>query len=65
MSAVDLLPYAVEQGVAFVPGAPFYAGDADPRTLRLSFVTTGVEEIRRGVAALAAAIKSYSTGVEP
>ena len=65
MSAVDLLPYAVEKGVAFVPGAPFYAGDADPRTLRLSFVTSSAEEIRRGVAALAAAIQSYGTGVEP
>ncbi|MDD5334351.1 MAG: PLP-dependent aminotransferase family protein [Rhodoferax sp.] len=65
MSAVDLLPYAVDKGVAFVPGAPFYAGDADPRTLRLSFVTSSAEEIRRGVAALAAAIQSYGTGVEP
>ncbi len=65
MSAVDLLPHAVDQGVAFVPGAPFYAGQADPRTLRLSFVTSSVEEIRRGVAALAAAIKSYGAGVKP
>jgi 2-aminoadipate transaminase len=60
MSAVDLLPFAVEQGVAFVPGAPFYADHGDPRTLRLSFVTPSVEEIHRGVAALAAAIKTYA-----
>ena len=60
MSAVDLLPKAVEQGVAFVPGAPFYATHGDPRTLRLSFVTPSVEEIRRGVAALARAIEAYS-----
>jgi 2-aminoadipate transaminase len=60
MSATDLLPFAVEQGVAFVPGAPFYAGDADPRTLRLSFVNPSVEEIHRGVAALAAAIRIYA-----
>ncbi len=65
MSAVDLLPYAVAKGVAFVPGAPFYADHGDPRTLRLSFVTPSVEEIQRGVAALAAAIKTYATGVEP
>ena len=56
MNAVDLLPHAVEQGVAFVPGAPFYADQADPRTMRLSFVTPSVEEIQRGVAALARAI---------
>ena len=60
MNAVDLLPYAVEQGVAFVPGAPFYADRADPRTLRLSFVTPSVAEIHQGVAALALALKSYA-----
>jgi 2-aminoadipate transaminase len=37
MDAVGLLPQAVDRGVAFVPGAAFYAADADPRTLRLSF----------------------------
>jgi 2-aminoadipate transaminase len=57
MNAVDLLPHAVEQGVAFVPGAPFYAGQGDARTMRLSFVTPSVEDIHRGVAALAAAIE--------
>jgi 2-aminoadipate transaminase len=56
MNAVDLLPHAVDKGVAFVPGAPFYADHGDPRTMRLSFVTPSVEEIHRGVAALAAAI---------
>ena len=56
MNAVDLLPHAVDKGVAFVPGAPFYAGVPDARSMRLSFVTPSVEEIRRGVAALAAAI---------
>lgn len=57
MNAVDLLPFAVNKGVAFVPGAPFYADHGDERTLRLSFVTPSVEEIHRGVAALATAIK--------
>jgi 2-aminoadipate transaminase len=57
MSAVDLLPHAVDKGVAFVPGAPFYADHGDERTLRLSFVTPSVDDIHRGVAALAAAIK--------
>ncbi|MDZ7938714.1 MAG: PLP-dependent aminotransferase family protein [Rhodoferax sp.] len=57
MNAVDLLPHAVNKGVAFVPGAPFYADHGDPRTMRLSFVTPSVEEIQRGVAALAQAIQ--------
>jgi 2-aminoadipate transaminase len=57
MNAVDLLPLAVDKGVAFVPGAPFYADHGDERSLRLSFVTPSVADIHRGVAALAAAIR--------
>jgi 2-aminoadipate transaminase len=57
MNAVALLPKAVDKNVAFVPGAAFYAGQADERTLRLSFVTASVEQINTGVAALAAAIR--------
>jgi 2-aminoadipate transaminase len=55
--AVDLLPKAVDKGVAFVPGAAFYAADGDPRTLRLSFVTASVAQIDTGMAMLAAAIR--------
>jgi 2-aminoadipate transaminase len=57
VDAVTLLPKAVERGVAFVPGAPFYAGTPDPRTLRLSFVTASVQEIDAGMAALAATLR--------
>ncbi len=57
LSAVELLPKAVDKGVAFVPGAAFYAADPDPRTLRLSFVTASEEQIRIGIKALAAAIR--------
>jgi 2-aminoadipate transaminase len=57
MSASALLPHAVEKGVAFVPGAPFYAQDPDARTLRLSFVTATREQIDVGIAALAQAIR--------
>jgi len=47
---------AIEQGVAFVPGAPFFAKDADPSSLRLSFATADVEKIEEGVARLARAL---------
>ncbi|MEJ8838234.1 aminotransferase-like domain-containing protein [Ramlibacter sp. AN1133] len=47
---------AIEQGVAFVPGAPFFAKDADPSTLRLSFATADVEKIKEGVARLGRAL---------
>jgi 2-aminoadipate transaminase len=57
MNAVELLPKAVDKGVAFVPGAAFYADGADPRTLRLSFVTASEEQIHIGIAALAQAIR--------
>ncbi len=57
MSAIELLPRAVDKGVAFVPGAAFYADNADPRTLRLSFVTASVEQIAAGIAMLATAIR--------
>jgi 2-aminoadipate transaminase len=57
MSAVELLPKAVDKNVAFVPGSPFYADNADPRTLRLSFVTASVAQINIGIKALADTIK--------
>ena len=57
MNAIELLPKAVDKGVAFVPGAAFYAGQADARALRLSFVTASAEQIKIGIAALAAAIR--------
>ncbi|MEO8022979.1 PLP-dependent aminotransferase family protein [Polaromonas sp.] len=57
MSAVALLPKAVDKNVAFVPGAAFYADNADERSLRLSFVTASIEQINTGVAALATAIR--------
>ena len=59
VNAVELLPQAVDKGVAFVPGAPFFADNADPRSLRLSFVTASVEQINTGMAALAAAIREF------
>ncbi len=59
MNAQDLLPVAVDKGVAFVPGAAFYNDHGDPRTMRLSFVTPDEDEIRKGVAALAAAIAEF------
>ena len=43
---------AIEQGVAFVPGAPFFATNADKATFRLSFATAGVDKIVEGMARL-------------
>jgi 2-aminoadipate transaminase len=53
-----LLPQAVERGVAFVPGAPFYCGAGDARTMRLSFVTASTDEINHAIAALAQTVRA-------
>ena len=47
---------AIEQGVAFVPGAPFYAANPDVATFRLSFATAGVDKILEGVGRLGKAM---------
>ncbi len=47
---------AIEQGVAFVPGAPFFCADPDVSTLRLSFATADEDRIREGIARLARAL---------
>jgi len=57
IDTVALLPKAVERGLAFVPGAPFYAGASDARTMRLSFVTASVEQIDTAIAALAEVVR--------
>ena len=58
LDATALLPQAVERNVAFVPGAAFYADQADARTLRQSFVTASAAQIDTGIAALAATIRA-------
>jgi 2-aminoadipate transaminase len=57
IDAVALLPRAVEAGVAYVPGAAFYAGAPRANTLRLSFVTVSPDRIEQGIAALARVLK--------
>lgn len=47
---------AIEQGVAFVPGVPFYAANPDVSTFRLSFATADVAKIEEGVKRLGQAL---------
>ncbi|WP_408059490.1 PLP-dependent aminotransferase family protein [Streptomyces europaeiscabiei] len=53
-----LLPRVVEQDVAYVPGAPFYAGEPDRATLRLCFVTQTPGEIREGLRRLGKGLRA-------
>ena len=55
-NATDFAKRAIDKLVAFVPGAPFYAHDADLATLRLSFATVDVERIVEGVGRLGEAL---------
>ncbi|MFE1430756.1 PLP-dependent aminotransferase family protein [Streptomyces fungicidicus] len=52
-----LLPEVVRHDVAYVPGAPFYAGDPDRATLRLCFVTQTPDEITEGLRRLGNALR--------
>jgi 2-aminoadipate transaminase len=47
---------AIEQGVAFIPGAPFYCNQPDTSSLRLSFATADVAKIKEGVQRLKQAL---------
>ena len=55
-SAPDFAKRAIDRGVAFVPGAPFFAHDPDFSTLRLSFATADVARIEEGVGRLKQAL---------
>ena len=63
LDATALLPKAVARGMAYVPGAAFFAGQAKPNTLRLSFVTVSADEITRGVAMLADTLAEALTDI--
>jgi len=54
--AAELARRAIEQLVAFVPGAPFYAAHPDLSTLRLSFATADVARIQEGITRLGKAL---------
>ena len=52
LDAADVLKAAVEQKVAFVPGAPFYPRGGGKNTMRLNFSNASPEKIREGIARL-------------
>ncbi|MCW8379669.1 aminotransferase-like domain-containing protein [Streptomyces justiciae] len=56
-----LLSEVVRHDVAYVPGAPFYAGEPDRATLRLCFVTETPERIGEGLRRLGAALAAPTT----
>lgn len=51
-----LAPLAIEEGVAFVPGAPFFADGRQTSQLRMSFSRTPVERMAEGITRLTRAL---------
>ena len=49
---------AIEKGVAFVPGAPFFTNDPDLSSIRLSFATADLAKIEEGITRLGQALKA-------
>lgn len=57
LSCRDLLPLALKENVAFVPGDTFYIGGGGLNTMRLNFTNSHEERIEEGIKKLAKAIK--------
>jgi 2-aminoadipate transaminase len=52
LDADEILPKAIQEGVAFLPGRHFAVSRPDPRALRLSFAGLPPEQIERGLEVL-------------
>jgi len=60
VDAGDMLPDAVEEGVAYLPGRMFFATeDEGEYSLRLSFSRDSLEEIERGIEALGRTTRTW------
>jgi 2-aminoadipate transaminase len=59
IDASELLPAAVERGVAFVPGKSFFPNGGGESTMRLNFSNASPERIREGIARLGSLLREY------
>lgn len=55
----EMLPMAVDEGVAYIPGGPFYATDPKLNTLRLNYTFVGPDALETGIERLATTIEQY------
>jgi len=56
-SATALLSKALDEGVAYIPGGPFFPAGGGEETMRLNFVSPPLSDIDEGVTRLARAIR--------
>ncbi|OGO27945.1 MAG: aminotransferase [Chloroflexi bacterium RBG_16_54_18] len=57
LSAAEVLKVALEQKVAFVPGAPFFPTGGGHNTMRINFSNASPEKIREGISRLGRVLK--------
>jgi len=61
MDAEKLIEAAVAEGVAYIPGGPFFVDGTGANTMRLTFAKEDIPTIQEGVKRLARAVKSQSS----
>lgn len=61
-SSAELFDLAIQKGVAFVPGEPFYSDGGGQNTLRLNFSNADEKSIEEGMGRLAECLKDYLKG---
>ena len=59
MDAGAILPHALQQKVAYVPGEEFHLNGEGRNTMRLNFSNASPEKIETGIARLAAVVRSF------
>jgi 2-aminoadipate transaminase len=64
VDAEAMLSDAIDEGVTYLPGSFFYAGDGGARHARLSFSHASPAAIDEGIAALATAVRAETSPVE-
>jgi 2-aminoadipate transaminase len=57
LSSRVLLPLALKENVAFVPGDPFFSDGTGQNTMRLNFTNSSEERIEEGIKRLANVMK--------
>jgi 2-aminoadipate transaminase len=58
IDASDALPRAIEEGVAYVPGRPFFVDGSGSDTLRLAYSKESLEKIAEGIEIMCRVLKS-------
>jgi len=64
IDTLDLFEYAVEKGVAYVPGPVFSASGGLANSLRLTFVSVPEEQMEEGVRRLAVVLREALAGLD-